>query len=662
MMLNEVRSAALCRKSKVLSGLLLWVILGLLNSQGAEAATVSLSWNANPESNISAYLVSYGFSSQSYTNTVNNGTNTSFSLASLSPGQTVYFIVKAQNSEGLLSGSTEELAFQVGSGNGTPTPTPTPSPSPSPTPSATPTPAPFDPDTDGDGIKNSEDPDDDNDGLTDTEEAILGTDSLVVDTDGDGRNDAQEAKIDRSNALDPGHHKTVLSNRDCGDWNTMLTNRASKKIQHNIAEIRNISTSISQNVGIGIYNASGASIKQTSVFLSPLQEFDYTLDGQVPDNQIGSFCVSHTAPVDGSMVVYFEDLSSRAKKRYQFGFAMPFDDGELVDQAVTFNTYQASLLSTQQTFNVANWLTIRNASSKAGAGVVLVYNMVGQLLTSFPVSLSAGQRLDYDLHRFGKNIVGTAIFKPAQIDVRFVMRNIRYMYDNARWNSSFLTAFPVAARVGSGELQALPVNSLGGKTSIVEVSNVLPVASNVVLRVFGASGNLLLTQFLTLNAFESRHLLMNDTLGANAVGQVLLQSTARGGAIANALEYGYDRSGGLILMYGSPAASAFGKVLSTNYNSFLSHKNLAIFQNVTASAQTFVLKVVNYAGVARVAGSSITVPPNGTSTIDLSALVVGNEYGTVNIEAQNPDALLGIVERSRTSEYAMPLPIRDVTG
>ena len=48
-------------------------------------------------------------------------------------------------------------------------------------------------DTDGDGTVNSVDTDDDNDGLKDAEEAIKGTNPLVVDTDADGVNDKEDA-------------------------------------------------------------------------------------------------------------------------------------------------------------------------------------------------------------------------------------------------------------------------------------------------------------------------------------------------------------------------------------------------------------------------------------------------------------------------------------
>jgi len=51
-------------------------------------------------------------------------------------------------------------------------------------------------DTDADGQGNACDLDDDNDGLSDSEEGMLGTDSLLSDSDGDGLDDFTETNMD----------------------------------------------------------------------------------------------------------------------------------------------------------------------------------------------------------------------------------------------------------------------------------------------------------------------------------------------------------------------------------------------------------------------------------------------------------------------------------
>src|SRR5437868_4599275 len=59
----------------------------------ASAATVTATWDPNPESGIAGYVLSYGTQSGVYTTTVDVGNVTSWPL-SLSPGQ-YYFAVRA---------------------------------------------------------------------------------------------------------------------------------------------------------------------------------------------------------------------------------------------------------------------------------------------------------------------------------------------------------------------------------------------------------------------------------------------------------------------------------------------------------------------------------------------------------------------------------------
>jgi len=62
------------------------------------SAKVALSWNANIESNITGYKVSYGNVSGSYTNTTSVGNTTDYVVTSLVNDATYFFAVKATNS------------------------------------------------------------------------------------------------------------------------------------------------------------------------------------------------------------------------------------------------------------------------------------------------------------------------------------------------------------------------------------------------------------------------------------------------------------------------------------------------------------------------------------------------------------------------------------
>lgn len=77
----------------------------------ADAPAVSLSWNANPESNIAGYKLHFGTQSGVYTSVVDVGKTTQAQLPLMQMGSTYYLAVSAYNSAGLEGPRSTE--FQV---------------------------------------------------------------------------------------------------------------------------------------------------------------------------------------------------------------------------------------------------------------------------------------------------------------------------------------------------------------------------------------------------------------------------------------------------------------------------------------------------------------------------------------------------------------------
>ena len=121
------------------------------------AATVTVAWDKNQETDVIGYKFHYGLANKNYQYTLDVKNNTSCSISGLEEGKTYYFAVTAYDNNNE-SDFSEELVHTI----------PMPSP---PLPPA---------DTDGDGI------------LDDDEISIYGTDPDNVDTDGDGINDGEE--------------------------------------------------------------------------------------------------------------------------------------------------------------------------------------------------------------------------------------------------------------------------------------------------------------------------------------------------------------------------------------------------------------------------------------------------------------------------------------
>ncbi len=82
-------------------------------SQTAAAAGVSLAWNANPETNITGYRVSYGTTSGVYPNVVNVGTSPTTSISGLTEGTTYYFAVAAVNQDSLQSPLSSPISYMI---------------------------------------------------------------------------------------------------------------------------------------------------------------------------------------------------------------------------------------------------------------------------------------------------------------------------------------------------------------------------------------------------------------------------------------------------------------------------------------------------------------------------------------------------------------------
>src|SRR6185437_6469199 len=85
----------------------------LFGATAAQAATLTLAWDANPEP-VSGYILYWGSQSGQYTQSLDVGKTTSRSLNGLANNTPYYFIVRAYNSAGMLSAPSIEVSRRVG--------------------------------------------------------------------------------------------------------------------------------------------------------------------------------------------------------------------------------------------------------------------------------------------------------------------------------------------------------------------------------------------------------------------------------------------------------------------------------------------------------------------------------------------------------------------
>jgi hypothetical protein len=73
--------------------------------------SISMAWDASPDTTVAGYYIAYGLSSDSCTNELDAGNATSATLSGLEEGVTYYFVVIAYDGNGLESPPSNEIVY-----------------------------------------------------------------------------------------------------------------------------------------------------------------------------------------------------------------------------------------------------------------------------------------------------------------------------------------------------------------------------------------------------------------------------------------------------------------------------------------------------------------------------------------------------------------------
>ena len=500
------------------------------------------------------------------------------------------------------------------------------------------------------GSGGSNAPDSDGDGISNDDERKIGTDPAASDSDLDGVTDGKEVE-DGSNPLDPGSFNEILGKTVCSEWNGFLGNI------WNIFEHVNLSNR-TLSVKTSIYDILGNEVGTQWFTIAPGAQQDiliHDMQGRAAFSY-GRVCSTHNGSagdMNGRMVYYKPGiLQSTGGFGFQFAFALPVANGIQGEQFVPFNTYHPSLASWHWDHWVTNWIQISNLSAKDGGGVLRYYDISGTLIGQQRIGLKAGARADYPGHQFGPEKVGLIRWTPDRDDLKFMLRNVRYLYDNASGWESFDTAFQVEGRKGSGELLAVPLDT-NSMSAILEVSNATAESVAVQVEILDSNGVQKFSHTLKLAAYASSHLITDGILGAGQRGLALIKGSKKQSVVAVAMHYNRRPDHGINYMFGVPAKEALGTVLRGSYNTYLGQDSNLWLLNPTDNSQVVTITmtrsdgnaVQDSSGLPRV--HSLSLPPKTSAVIRLNDFEGVNQYGVVTAQSTNPSAIVAWVMRER---------------
>ena len=492
--------------------------------------------------------------------------------------------------------------------------------------------------------------DSDKDGVTDAQELSFGTDPTKADTDNDGALDGQE-QTDGSSPLDPGSHKAILGNTICSEWNGFLGGMMNVMEHVSVGKTRVKWTTQLYN-SAGVLGSTGNYVipigSQYDIIANQLNGFAY--------NSYGRLCSRLTegepGSIDGRMVYYKTDATGN----YQFAVAMPFSNGEPGKQFVEWNTIQPSINTADNANIINNWIQITNLGTANEKGNVTIYTDKGSVLWTGGVSINSGGRVDIQAHRKAQAL-GLALWKPVSKNTRFLVRNMRYYYDNSIGAESFSSAYQIEARPGNSQKLFAPFDTTEGK-SVLDIGNTAAVEMASSVKIYSRTGKLLKSLTIKL-APQSTYSINLKKYAVGQSGMVEVYASKLPGIVAVITQASLDANGSLINALAIPAAEPLGTELKGSYNTFLSQTCKLVLINSNDNAATFELSMRSSTGAIPLRGYKAQIPPKGSFELMLSDKAASNTYGTVSVVQKTPHSLVGqIIRIGNNASYRIVTPMR----
>ncbi len=469
----------------------------------------------------------------------------------------------------------------------------------------------------------------------------------LIDSDNDGVSDADEI-TNGTDPLDRGSKIETLKNSFCNEWNGVFG-------MYNFAELRN---KLNKNIYLTavMYNSAALELSRTPLMIEAGAQRDVALHelSGFEVNTFGRVCFLHSeanGSLDGGVTYY---LPNRNSNGYQFAYSSSFTNGQKGEVFLPLNTYNPNLSYDKQNNMVANWIQITSLNDKAESGTIYFHDQGGAIIGSTQVTFGIGQRRDISGHNFGK-MIGMARWVPQDSSSTFLVRVVRYIYDNANQDNSFDTAFQINGLYGTGALQTVPLDLTQG-SSIIEVLNTSNQATSARVEIRTESGVLKSEIFLGQNqlpAYGSFHIIVDEILEQGERGVAFIRGATPNSIAVVSMVYARNEFGNINYMYGVNAVTTVKSTGIGTFNSYLSQIPTLIIPNTSASDINVEITLNGRQGQLNRFTQSI--PARGSVNLNLRALVPSDSYGTISINS--PIKLASWVVREKGLEYGIPTQV-----
>lgn len=436
--------------------------------------------------------------------------------------------------------------------------------------------------------------------------------------------------ITRANTTPPGAYAGPIRPRAAANgyllWNSFLG-------MNNIAELINRGQTTIP-VTLTLYDISGNSISQVRTSVPSLGQRDIILNS-LPGfvaNSYGLVTLDYSsADLDARLTFYRPNGAA-----FDFAYSTPLISALTGSSSVSFNTFQPSLLASEQTQVVANWLSITNADPVATRSfTVRRYDHDGILLTSRRISVAPFARFDLEAghENPGPSRVGLNEIIPDESTAPYFATLVRYGTAADR----YAFAYPLLASSGATTPIFVPISTGGGAQNWVEVVNSSASSITVSARFFAQNGQPLRDELsIPIAPHSQRHVNASALLGPNASGLVRFASSTPHSLLAHSLFYFYAADGSIESMYGTRALPIAGTDLAGSYNLFLEMYNWLKVSNPTSVPATARILVHTASGIRE---EQHLLAPYSTLELPLHDSArfgtVADSYGLVEVKGAN---------------------------